>query len=75
MIMAYVRDRLPARAKAFQTLIMDGDHPRLMLREADANFFRGFVQEPGQMAAMAGHGEISSEIDGAAVWGGAHHRR
>jgi Protein of unknown function DUF262/Protein of unknown function (DUF1524) len=61
MIMAYVRDRLPARAKAFQTLVMDGDHPRLILRDEDANFFRGFVQEPGQMMAMANHAEIGIE--------------
>lgn len=57
MIIAYVRDRLPGRAKQHQSLLMDGDHPRLMLREEDASFFRGFVQEPGQMAAMARHGE------------------
>lgn len=57
MIIAYVRDRLPARAKLFQSLIMDGDQPRLMLREDDANFYRGFVQEPGQMSAMARHAE------------------
>lgn len=58
MIMAYVRDRLPGRAKHFQALIMDGDHPRLLLREEDANFYRGYVQEPGQMAAMSRHAEI-----------------
>lgn len=57
MIIAYVRDRLPGRAKQYQSLVMDGDHPRLMLREEDASFFRGYVQEPGQMAAMARHGE------------------
>lgn len=61
MIMAYVRDRLPGRAKHFQQLIMDGDHPRLMLREEDANFYRGYVQEPGRMAEMARHQEIGIE--------------
>ena len=58
MIMAYVRDRLPGRAKHFQALIMDGDNARLMLREEDANFYRGYVQEPGKMAEMARHAEI-----------------
>jgi hypothetical protein len=64
MIMAYVRDRLPGRAKHFQQLIMDGDQPRLMLREEDASFFWGYVQEPGQMstlANMAKQGEIGVE--------------
>lgn len=61
MIMAYVRDRLPGRAKHFQQLIMDGDHPRLILREEDANFYRGYVQEPGQIAAMAKLPEIGIE--------------
>lgn len=58
MIISYVRDRLPGRSKVFQTLVMDGDHPRLLLREEDASFFRGFVQEPGQIAEMAKHAEI-----------------
>jgi hypothetical protein len=58
MIIAYVRDRLPARAKIFQSLIMDGDHPRLLLREEDTSFYRGFVQEPGQISALAMHSEI-----------------
>lgn len=58
MIMAYVRDRLPGRAKQYQTMIMDGDHPRLQLRDEDASFYRGFVQEPGKMAALARHAEI-----------------
>src|SRR5262245_49984223 len=44
MIMAYVRDRLPGRAKHFQQLVMDGDQPRLMLRDEDAGFYRGYVQ-------------------------------
>jgi hypothetical protein len=57
MIMAYVRDRLPGRAKQFQALIMEGDTPRLFLREEDANFYRGFVQEPGKMAELAQHVE------------------
>jgi hypothetical protein len=58
MLIAYVRDRLPGRAKTFQTLVMDGDHPRLFLREDDANFFRGFVQDPGKMVELAQHAEI-----------------
>jgi hypothetical protein len=57
MILAYVRDRLPGRAKQFQSLIMDGDNPRMLLREEDASFFRGFVQEPDRMAEMAQHPE------------------
>jgi hypothetical protein len=61
MIMAYVRDRLPGRAKHFQNLIMDGDHARLMLREEDSSFYRGNVQEPGQMQAMARHPDTGSE--------------
>jgi hypothetical protein len=61
MIMAYVRDRLPGRAKHFQQLIMDGDQPRLMLRDEDASFYRGYVQEPGRMAEMARHTEIGIE--------------
>ena len=58
MVFAYTRDRLPGRAKHYQQLIMDGDHPRLLLREDDASFYRGHVQEPGQMSAMARHAEI-----------------
>ncbi|UPT62360.1 MAG: DUF262 domain-containing HNH endonuclease family protein [Hyphomonadaceae bacterium JAD_PAG50586_4] len=58
MIIAYVRDRLPGRTRHYQALIMDGDQPRLFLREEDANFYRGYVQEPGQMSAMAQHAEI-----------------
>jgi Protein of unknown function DUF262/Protein of unknown function (DUF1524) len=58
MIMGYVRDRLPARAKLYQTLIMDGDAARLELREEDASFYRGFVQEPGRIATLAKHAEI-----------------
>lgn len=57
MILAYVRDRLPGRAKQFQSLIMDGDNPRLLLRDEDASFFRGFVQEPNRMADMANQSE------------------
>lgn len=54
MIAAYVRDRLPHRAKHYQNLIMmDGREPRLYLRDDDANFYRGYVQEPGQMAELA----------------------
>lgn len=61
MIMAYVRDRLPGRAKQFQSLIMDGDMPRLILRDEDASFFRGYVQEPDRMAEMAAHPEMGIE--------------
>jgi hypothetical protein len=61
MIMAYVRDRLPGRAKQFQTMVMDGDQPRLLLRDEDASFYRGFVQEPGKMAALARHDETGIE--------------
>ena len=53
MIIAYVRDRLPHRAKHYQGLIMHGDQPRLLLRTDDIGFFRGYVQEPNQMAKMA----------------------
>ncbi len=58
MLMAYTRDRLPGRAKQYQPLVMDGGNPRLLLREDDINFFRGFVQEPGKMAELARHAEI-----------------
>ena len=61
MIMAYVRDRLPGRAKQFQSLIMDGDNPRLMLREEDSGFYRGNVQEPGRMKLLAHHEETGLE--------------
>lgn len=52
MIFAYVRDRLPQRARQYQALIMDGNEPRVTLREDDANFFRGYVQEADRMVAM-----------------------
>jgi len=58
MMLAYVRDRIPGRAKQYQTLIMDGNTPRLLLREEDQNFFLGFVQEPGHMKELARHAEI-----------------
>lgn len=61
MIFAYTRDRLPERAEVFQTLIMDGEQPRLLLREEDASFYQGFVQEPGRMSAMAHHEELGVE--------------
>jgi len=61
MIMAYVRDRLPARAKHYQALIMDGDRARLTLRDEDGNFYRGYVQESGRMSELARHGEIGIE--------------
>jgi hypothetical protein len=58
MIIAYVRDRLqPNRAKHYQQLIMQGDQRRLQLRRDDANFFHGYVQEAGKMAAMAAMSE------------------
>jgi hypothetical protein len=53
MLIAYVRDRLPGRSKQYQQLLMEGDSPRLTLRDEDASFFRGFVQEPGKMAELA----------------------
>jgi hypothetical protein len=58
MLIAYVRDRLPGRSKTYQTLIMENDQPRLMLREDDASFYLGFVQEPGKMAELAQHTEL-----------------
>lgn len=58
MMLAYVRDRIPGRAKQYQTLIMDGNTPRLLLREEDQNFFLGFVQEQGNMKDLARHAEI-----------------
>jgi hypothetical protein len=61
MLLAYTRDRLPGRAKHYQQLIMDGVNPRLYLREEDAGFFRGHVQEPGQMAALARDNEPRNE--------------
>ncbi len=61
MLIAYVRDRLPHRAKHYQQLIMDADRPRLSLREDDSGFFLGFVQEPGRMADMAKHVETGVE--------------
>ena len=61
MLIAYARDRLHHRAKHYQGLIMENDNPRLTLREEDANFFRGYVQEPGRMAAMAALAETSSD--------------
>lgn len=61
MLFAYVRDRLPGRAKNYQALIMDGDHARLILRDDDINFYRGFVQEAGKMAELAKH--IETGVD------------
>jgi hypothetical protein len=58
MLLAYVRDRIPGRAKSYQTLIMDGNTPRLLLREEDQNFYLGFVQESGHMNELARHAEI-----------------
>ena len=55
MILAYARDRLPSRADLFQKLILNrkAEKPCLIVREEDASFFRGYVQEPGQMAKLA----------------------
>ena len=53
MIIAYVRDRLPNRARHYQGLIMLGDQPRFLLRDDDVPFYRTYVQEPGQMKDMA----------------------
>lgn len=58
MMLAYVRDRIPGRSKQYQTLIMDGNTPRLLLREEDQNFYLGYVQEPGHMQELARHAEI-----------------
>ena len=58
MLLAYVRDRIPGRSKPFQSLILDGSTPRLLLREEDQNFYLGFVQEPGHMTELARHAEI-----------------
>jgi hypothetical protein len=57
MLIAYVRDRLPGRSKQYQQLLMEGDAPRLTLRDEDASFFRGFVQEPGKMSELSHHPE------------------
>jgi hypothetical protein len=61
MLMAYTRDRLPGRAKHYQQLIMDSANPRLSLRDEDTSFFRGFVQEPGHIAALARDNEPRSD--------------
>lgn len=58
MMLAYARDRMPGRSKSYQTLIMDGNTPRLLLRDEDQNFYLGFVQEPGHMRELARHAEI-----------------
>lgn len=58
MLLAYVRDRIPGRSKQYQSLIMDGSTPRLLLREEDQNFYLGFVQEQGHMNELARHAEI-----------------
>ncbi len=67
MLIAYVRDRLPGRAKTYQTLVMENDQARLMLREDDANFYLGFVQEAGKMAELAHHNEIGIDSKDAIV--------
>jgi hypothetical protein len=58
MLLAYVRDRIPGLSKPYQTLIMDGATPRLLLRQEDQNFYLGFVQEPGHMPELARHADI-----------------
>ena len=58
MLLAYVRDRIPGRSKQYQLLIMDGNTPRLLLRDEDQNFYLGFVQEGGHVAELARHAEI-----------------
>lgn len=58
MLLAYVRDRIPGRSKQYQSLIMDANTPRLLLREEDQNFYLGFVQEQGHMSELARHAEI-----------------
>jgi hypothetical protein len=58
MLLAYIRDRIPGRAKQYQSLIMDGDAPRLLLREEDQSFYRGYVQEPGHMKELAHQAEM-----------------
>lgn len=62
MLLAYARDRLPGRAKQYQSLIMDGDEPRLMLRKEEVNFFLGWVQEPGKMKQLTAHPETGTEV-------------
>jgi Protein of unknown function DUF262/Protein of unknown function (DUF1524) len=65
MIIAYVRDRLPHRAEHYQNLIMavesGRERPRLILREEDASFYRGYVQEPGKMIELSKLDEMGSD--------------
>ncbi len=65
MILAYARDRLRERREHYQNLIMPVQNgreaPRLTLRDEDANFYRGFVQEAGNMAELADHRETGSD--------------
>ena len=61
MILAYVRDRLPNRAKHYQGLIMQGDQQRLLLRDDDVGFYRTYVQEPGRMKELAELPETASD--------------
>ncbi len=61
MILAYVRDRLPHRASHYQQLILLNEghgKPRLSLRDEDANFYWGYVQEPMQMSKLASLDEM-----------------
>jgi hypothetical protein len=69
MIIAYVRDRLPDRTQHFQGLLMDegGQRPRLLLRDEDAGFYRGYVQEPGHMAELALLDEMGSDSKDAMI--------
>ncbi|MCL4713274.1 MAG: DUF262 domain-containing protein [Hyphomonadaceae bacterium] len=62
MLLAYTRDRLSGRARQYQALIMDGDEPRLLLREDDAGFYLGYVQEPGKMLELARHPDTGNEV-------------
>ena len=54
LLLAYVRERLPAYASQFQSLIVDpeSDIARLQLRRDTASFFKGFVQEPGRLREL-----------------------
>jgi hypothetical protein len=58
MMLAYARDRLPGRAKQYQTLIMDGEHASPVTARGRSEFYLGFVQEPGHMQELARHAEI-----------------
>jgi len=63
MILAWVRDRLAARSRALQDLILfdDAARPRLRLRKADERFFLEFVQVPGGLTRLVNGGENWSD--------------